>query len=379
MTGGTFMKAVLIGGLAAAAAVVVLISCSKDPVNPTPPSAPIPSVGIDEPLLITASSTMVPNSNNNQYTFELASVPIVQSGEFNDIEIKYTSRDACDEDVEVWNVDDNAWIQIAWGTTMVCSPVLTDYWRTLSERGLDARVYLDSGDRLQMRTEALSPVLRVLLINVDYDPIVLSQMDINATGVHVSGSTIWLAADNLSRVTTSGDPLPDVTTTPSPHHGLAWDGERFWTLARPPVGVEKFQGFTSRGVQDREFDGHADFAVENGMVFANNLLWTVRDGGRELLGVDLASSLQQGYISFPERLFLNTGGAVAVTHDGTDFYVAYPSTIKKVSMSGIELEDHPLTVERLVDLAWTGGALWIIHAGPRGVQTGGLFVSKFDL
>jgi hypothetical protein len=373
------MKAVLFGGLTAAALILVLNSCGKDPVDPAPAPTPIPSVGIDEPLLITASSPMVPNSNSNQHTFELASVPIVQSGEFNDIEIKYTSRDACDEDVELWNVDDNTWVQIAWGPTMVCSPVLTDYWRTLSERELDAREYLDSGDRLQMRTWAMSPVLRVLLINTDYDPIVLSQMDVDATGVHVNGSTIWLAADNLSRVTTGGNQLPDVNTTAPGHHGLAWDGERFWTLARPPVGVERFQGITQQGVQDREFDGHPDFAVENGMVFANNLLWAVRDGGFELLGIDLQSSLQQGYVDFPERLYLNTGGAVAVTHNGTDFYVAYPSTIKKVSMSGIELEDHPLTVERLVDLAWVEGALWIVHAGPRGVQTGGLFVSKFDL
>jgi hypothetical protein len=373
------MKAVLTVGLAATAVVLILISCSKDPLDPVPVPTPIPSVGIDEPLLITASSPMVPNSNNNQHTFELASVPIVQSGEFNDIEIKYTSRDACDDDVELWNTDAKDWTQIAWGTTMVCSPVLTDYWRTLSERGLDAREFLDSGDRLLMRSWALSPVLRVLLINADYVPIVLSQMDINATGVHVDGSTIWLAGENLSRVTIRGARQPDVNTTASRHNGLAWDGTRFWTLNRAGGSVETFYGITPQGVQDREFDGHPDFAVEDGMVFAKNLLWAVRDEGFELLGIDLVSSLQLGYIDFPDRLYLNTGGAVAVTHDGTDFYVAYPSAIKKVSMAGVELENHPLTVERLIDLAWTEGALWIIHTGPRGVQTGGLFVSKFDL
>lgn len=373
------MKHWVFGARVAAVLIVVVMACSKDPLEPAPTPVPIPSVGIDEPLLITASSQQVPAlSNNNQHTFELASIPIVQSGEFNDIEIQYTSGDACDDDVELFNDETKKWVQIAWGPVMVCSPVVTNFWRTMSERDLVPREFLDEGDRLVMRTAA-QPYLRVLKINSEYDPIALPPLDITASGIHVNGSTIWLASDNLSRVTTGGVKQPEIPASPDPCNGLAWDGERFWTLERPVVGDEVFYGITPLGVTECSFQGLNDFAVEDGMVFVNNLLWVVRSGGNELLGVDLDASCAGNLLNFSERLFLNTGGAVAVTHDGSDFYVAYPSTIKKVSMSGVELEDHPLTVERVIDLAWVDNALWILHTGPRGVKSGGQFVSKFDL
>ena len=78
-------------------------------------------------------------------------------------------------------------------------------------------------------------------------------------------------------------------------------------------------------------------------------------------------------------MYLTTYGAVAITHDGTDFYIAYSNSIKKVSMSGLELEDHPMTVGTVIDLAWVEGTLWMLHTGPLGVNSGSKYVSKFDL
>ena len=206
------MKAITRQCLTVTALILVLIACSKDPLQPVPVDTPIPSVGIDELLLITASTTQHPTlSTGDRHTFELAAIPIVQSGEFNDIEIQYTTTDACDEDVELFNFVSNKWDELASGPFMVCSPVITNWWRTLSERELDPDDYLDSGDRLVIRTLA-TPVLRVLKINDGYNPIALLPLDIDATGIYVLDSTIWLASTNLSRVTTRCGKQTEVTT-----------------------------------------------------------------------------------------------------------------------------------------------------------------------
>jgi hypothetical protein len=372
-------KTVVIRCLTASAVWLVFFSCSKDPLEPSPNPDPVPSVGLDEPLLITASTTQVPVlSNQDQHTFELAPITLVQTGEYNDIEFQYTTNDACDEDVEVFNFTTNGWDRIASGPWMACSPVITNWWRTLSEWNFTPENYVNDGGQLVMRTSA-DPSLRILKLNARHDPIALPPLDIEASGIRVLGSTIWLASDDLSRITIQGASLPSLPAPADPCCGLAWDGERFWTIDRGAGPVEVFCGITPLGVTECTFDGHHDFAVNDGLVCVDSLLWAVRSGGDELLGIDLALSSTTGSIEFPERLFLATGGAVALAHDGTDFYVAYESSIKKVSMSGVELEDHPLTVERVVDLAWVEGALWILHTGPRGVRAGGQFVSKFDL
>jgi hypothetical protein len=372
------MKSVIRWRVTVSVLILVLIACTKDPLEPVPVVTPIPSVGIDEPLLLAASSVQSPTSSaQDQHTFDLSSISIVQSGEFNDIEVKYITNDLCDEDVSLFNFENNVWAELATGPSMACAPPGVTWYRTLSERNLVPTDYLGSGDQLSMRTWA-QPTLRALKINAGYDPITLLPLDIDATGIHVLGSTIWLAASNLSRVTTRGVKLSDVATPMDPSEGLAYDGERFWALDETAGPDQVFRGITPQGVADKSFNGHDDFEVTRGMVCVDSLLWANR-GGTELLGINLEASVTNNQITFTQRVYLTTYGAVAITHDGTDFYIAYSNSIKKVSMSGLELEDHPMTVGTVIDLAWVEGALWMLHTGPLGVNSGSKYVSKFDL
>jgi len=377
--GRKIMKAVINRSVTVSVLILVSLACSKDPLEPAPVVTPVPSVGIDEPLLLAASSAESPTSSaRNLHTFELSGITIVQSGEFNDIEVMYVTSDACDEDVDLFNFETNAWDVLTTGPTMACAPVLTNWWRTLSERNLNPDDYINDGFQLSMRTWA-QPSLRALKINVDYDPIALLPLDINATGIYVLDSTIWLAASNLSRVTTRGAKLADVATPTDPSDGLAYDGERFWML-NGLVGLDQvFWGVTPQGVADCSFKGHDDFVVTRNMVYVDSLLWANRDG-HELLGINLEQSCANDLITFNDnRFYLTTGGAGAIAHDGTDFYIAYSNSIKKVSMSGLELENHPLTVGTVIDMTYIDDALWMLHTGPLGVNSGSKYVSKFDL
>ncbi len=367
------------GYFAVSLLVLVLIACSKDPLEPDPVVTPVPSVGIDEPLLIAASRVESPTSSaQNQHSFDLSSITIVQSGEFNEIEVMYVTNDMCDEDVDLFNFETNTWDELSSGPSMVCAPAVTNWWRTLSEQNLNPDDYLNDSFQLSLRTWA-QPSLRALKLNAGYDPIALVPMDIKATGLYVLGSTIWLGAENLSRVTTRGVKLTDVATPYISAEGLAYDGERFWVITGIVSSNQVFHGITPQGVVDCSFNGHDDFQVTRSMVCVDSLLWANRDGN-ELLGIHIEQSCANNEITFNDnRFYLNTSGAGAITHDGTDFYIAYSNSIKKVSMSGLELENHPLTVGSVIDMAYIDGALWIFHTGPLGVNSVSNFVSKFDL
>jgi hypothetical protein len=366
--------------LVSALLLAVVAGCSKDPVTPGGGGQPAPSLGIDELILITSSAPQLPDvSNNDQHTFELGSLDLVQQGEFGDFEVSYSTTNECDIDVGVYNFSRNGYDMIAHAPDPPCPTVPTNWSHTLSEQALTAEDFLNDSDQMVIRAWR-TPSVRALKLNPNYDPIALNPLDISATGIHVLGSTIWLAGDNLHRVTTSGNKQQDVTTTLDRHGGLTYDGELFWTVNfdSNPDGV--FYGFTPQGELACSFVGHNDFVTNYGMVYARDMLWVCSGGA--IGGINPDSACVYGYFPYPDDTEIRLpfpGTATAVTYDDTDFYLAVGDNIKKMSPAGLELESHPLTVEAIIDMAYVDESLWILHTGPRGVNTGGQFLTKFKL
>jgi len=367
--------------LVSALLVLVGAACSKDPVTPPGDEQPVSSLGIGEPLLINASDRQNPAlSNNNQHTFDLSSLALVQSGEFGDFEMRYSTSNSCDEDVDVFNFATNDWdIITERPDNPVCSPVGTNWSRTLSEQALVADEFLNDSYEMVIRTFR-TPTVRALKLNPNYNPIALNPFDIFASGIHVEGSTIWLAGANLHRVTTSGSQQPDITTSLAYHSGLAFDDQLYWTVDRSVTPWGRFYGFTPQGVESCSFAGSDDWETNDGMCYARELLWACRSGHYQLTGIDLATSCTDDFIKESEIIqfpFQEVG--TALTYDGTNFYVLAGENIEKISPAGLALESYPLTVEDIVDMVYVNGSLWILHTGPKGVITGGQFLTKFEL
>jgi hypothetical protein len=377
------MNAIIRWILVSISLTLMVFACSKDPVAPAGGDNPAPSLGINELILITASAPQAPDfSTGNRHTFELGSLSMVQNDEFGDFEISYTTTTSCDVDLDVYDFVLNGFEMLARAPGPgICSPVFTDQSHTLSEQALEAGDFLNDDDQMVVQVSR-TPSVRALKLNPKYDPIALNPLDISATGIHVLGSMIWLAGENLHRVTTSGVKQADVTTTLDGHGGLAYDGELFWSVnfAGNPDGV--FYGFTPQGDLACSFVGHNDFVTNYGMVYARDLLWVCNGSGGAIGAIDTDSACVYGQFPYPddtEIRFPFPGAATAITYDGTNFYLAVDDNIKKMSPAGLELDSYPLTVERVIDMAYVAGSLWILHTGPRGVNTGGQFLTKFKL
>jgi len=367
-----------------AVTLLALAGCSKDPVTPGGGGQSTPVLGIDELILITASGWEVPDfTTGAQHTFDLSSVALVQDGEYGDFEVRYTTFSSCDVDVDVFNFNvlHNDWDRIGFAPegTPICLAVQTGWSRTLSEQALQAEDHVNDDLELVIRA-SVTPSVRALKLNPNYDPIALNPLAIGASGIDIVGSTIWLAGDALHRVTTGGAKQPDVPTPLTFNSGLAYDGELFWTVDRSGSPWGRFYGFTPTGDEGCTFAGSDDWETNDAMVYARGLLWAFRPGHSHILGIDLEASCNADFITEDQVIAMPFGGTVtALAYDGTNFWVAVDGVVRKVSPAGMELEDHPFTVQEIVDMVYTNGSLWILHTGPLGVATGGQFLTRFKI
>lgn len=358
-------------------ALVLALGCSKDPVAPTEEPAPVPSVGIDVPLLVSASAPVNPSlTNGSQHTFDLSAVSLVQSGNTDDFEVTYTTPNSCDTDVEVFRVTNNTWDRLATATGGTCSPAFTTRSRTLTEQNLKAANYLTTSSQLIIRAGVI-PSLRAIDTIDGYEPILVSNRVTAARGVQMRRGVLWIAGQNLHQVNATGTWIGDVTTAIARHYGLAFDGTMFWSVDIEPAD-DIFFGFTPDGTINCSFVGSSNFPVNGAMVYLNDIMWAARANAAELYKVDLVASCAANSMTITQTVPIPVV-ATAIATDGTNFYIANDVSIKKINSAGTELENHPLTVDRVIDMTYSGNSLWILHTGPAGVQSRGVFLSKFDL
>jgi hypothetical protein len=372
---------------------VVAAGCVEDSVGP-PGGGSHLLPGLEDALLITASSPITPSQvNGEEYLFELGSLQMVQSGAFNDLDFVYESARGCDIDVEVLNYASGAWDRLA-SSQPGCPDAPRRHFRLFSERGLVARQYLDNLSRVGCRgytamNPSVAPQLRVLYLNPDYAPLPFGALDVKAYGGFTfDGQSIWLSGPSLYQLTPEGRLVREIrppATRPyaTSFKAVAIGPGRIWASGSAgSASSDTLYAYAADGTQACHFPVR-NYSV-SALAFAGSSLWVVgfdRVTGRyHILEVDPEASCSAGEAQVVKEIPSPTATPLAIASDGAEIVVAGPGAeIYKIAASGTVLGSYRPDLAWVSGLAWRDGVLWAVHSGPRGVHAESYFISRFRL
>lgn len=372
---------------------VLAAGCADDSVGP-PGGGSHLLPGLEDALFIAASSPITPSQvNGEEYLFELGSLPMVRSGEFNDFDFVYESARGCDIDVEVLNYASGRWDRLA-SSQPGCPDAPRRHFRLFSERGFVAREYLDNLSRLTCRgyttmNPSVAPQLRVLYLNPYYSALPFGLLDVKAYGGFTfDGQSIWLCGPSLYQLTPEGRLVREIrppATRPYPtsFKAVAIAPGRIWASGGAgSANTDTVYAYASDGTQVCRF-GVRNYSVP-ALAFVGSSLWVVgfdRVTSRyHILEVDPAASCSAREAQVVKEIPSPTATPLAIASDGSEIVVVGPGAeIYKIATSGTVLGWYRPDLAWISGLAWRDGVLWAVHSGPRGIHSESYFISRFRL
>jgi len=313
---------------------------------------------------------------------------LVRNGEFNEFDIGYTTlMTSCDTNMDVLNYNTLQWDRFSHfrlPLTGICGALGATHTHILAEQTLSASDYLDANNRMKIRpVSAGTPgmTIRALRINPKYKAMSLAAFyGVIARGLHYDGSVFWMGEFKLNKLSAAGEILEAIETPVYAHSGLAWDGEKFWTVGVGNLGGEvKIQAFDKAGALSCAIT--VAQTMKGGLTYSQDKLWVGALNGSDpvILVVDPPSSCLAGTAQIDETIPLAVTEINAMATDGTHIFVATDDELIKFTTYGVAVDTYDLPVEKVQGLSWHSGGMWMIHGGPLHVRTDGFFISRFQL
>jgi hypothetical protein len=271
--------------------------------------------------------------------------------------------------VDFYNTRTSQWDPVSVASIGICLSVFTDWERLISERNLTARNYLNGSNQLIVRAGP-KPGLRVFQVNPRFRSISLAPDGASARGIEIVGNMLWLVGSNkFFRYTTAGSPQAEVAAQ-NAWEALAWDGETFWTSNDGTV-----YSYSPQGAQQCSFGTPGN--SPSAMTWLDGRLWLAMGGN--LVKTNPVTSCLNGSVVTEGTVASPIPDPVGLATDGAHFYIASPSQVAVMTISGAVLDTYNFQVESVSGIAYAGGGLWVVHQGPKGARSRGQFLSRFLL
>jgi hypothetical protein len=336
---------------------------------------------MDEPVVMEETRALPPvKTAPGEFLFSFPDAPLIKGCAYEDIIVSYVTPSAADEEVWVFNHKKQSWDQIGFGPEpgSLYIAVFTRQGHFLSEKGLWAGDYVDADFRLRLRGARISEVsARAIKTNPGYSEVSIS-MPGTVDLITYGDSSLWIASSSnnvITNVLFSGEITKKITWPDAALYGLAFDGENLW-LAAYPHRIFKLDA-DGNVLVSFTFDAGAAAA----MTWGAGRLWLAKK--REILCIDPQASCKAGSAVVTEVIKDVFSGAdtriSGIAWDGSHLLVAGPDKIYKVTASGDVAGSYRLPPVQGNAIACDGAAIWVAHAGAKGLESRGQRLSRFKL
>jgi hypothetical protein len=341
---------------------------------------------IDEPIVLEVSEGVSGTEIiENEFLFDLSSIPMVVNKTFNDIEVAYGLPDTCDSPLYLYNFNNQDWDQLAFVTGSGCFAVLMTGFHTVRDLYGDVESYVDETGSLRIkRGEHVSPyAVRVLHLNENY----FAKRPLGETNIDVSGGLtydgIWFwassnASNRIYKINHNGKVVNEFDSPSGYPFGMAFDGKKLWVAD----GTDKIFQITRNGNVLCEFSVPTDYP--GGLAWGDNSLWLAEYPSPGLIHtfqIDPFASCASGSAVITRTFITPGGGSRGLAWDGENLLIASIKNkiIYRVNKEGTVLEEYALPVNTAQGLAWDGENIAFFSNGPKGYGNWGAKLNKFRL
>lgn len=367
---------------------------------------PTEALPLGEPIVLAQSNGVAPSSRTFDEatrivdaTFDLGSVELVREGRYNDLTVTYTTPSTCDEELLVFNVSTGLWDRIGFpdGQHFWCGAAISRHGHLFSSRDLLAHDCV--GPNLQVRVKgrwASPDSLYAFEMNPKYRPIPLliphtytwgqdayESIVYGLDGLTYDGESFWLSSnstDQLYRLSVAGELIEEFDAPSGYPFGMAYDGQNLWLAD----GTDRIFKLDRSGNALASFSVPTDFP--GGLTWGAGKLWLSEyQGPHRVFGIDADPSCSAGSAVVTTAFEIPGGGSPGLAWDGEHLIVpmnfdVYSSTkLYVMTAEGQLVRQYDLPVHSVQDIVWDGSALWMLHAGPRGVSGRDPVLSRFKL
>lgn len=362
---------------------ILLAFGCEESVTPRPPDGDADALGtqISERILLDASGDINPAQklDDDIYVFELATVTLVESGEYNDFDLTYYTGTTCDEDVWIFNCQLQTWDQFSYYPEAAsCGYGTTNQKHLFSAKRFKAEDYVDEESKLLLRSADIYDqypiVLRALKMNSNYHAVPLTK---GWNGITTDRKTLIVSSnayDKIYRYSFSGEMIREYPAPWRYPFSMDFDGNRFWLTD----GSDRIFALDKSMNPVSEFSVPTDFP--GGLVWVHGKLWMTEYEGEQLrtFVIDSDESCDTG-AAVIERIYLTPGGgARGIEYDGNHLLVLSDRLYKMTEEANV-VASYELPFTYATDIAWDGRTVWIINLGPREVRTRDIVISRFRL
>lgn len=370
------------------ALLLFFMGCSEEIVSPSECNICIPTIYIDDPIVIDASDYISPyNQIDYTYYFNLQDIDFVRDGLCNEIYYTYLSSTSCDTEVNIFQSIDSIWVQIsfteAYITGCVHSP--SQDYHLLSSRGLSPQECYVNGFELMLKGDLGRPEIKALRLNPNLYSIPIFPIDEEfvyySSGLTFDGEHLWITLDwnyfqKIYRLSINGEVLDtfSIPDPPSFSTALAFDGKYIWL-----AGTENIIKYTQQGDIASEFLGLG--GKNTGLAWGDNKLWLMgRFGGIDrIFSIDPVASCDSNRTIIVDTLTVPSQFIGGLAWDGENLLVS-SDRLYVIAPSDSVIEDFRIYANNYGrDIAWDGDAVWLLHRGTRQYSAKYVVLSRFLL
>lgn len=353
---------------------------------------------IDEPIILEVSEPVSPPEATEGHYIDMGEDPVVKSGDFNDFLVSYYTPDSCDRNVWIYNYRESEWKQIGFFREhQICYMAFTQQDHLLSARGIDASECLSDDDFLTLKGEGiLSRQVTAVRRNERYYALPLPAAS-DFSGLAYGEGSLWACTSDptlINRVSPTGV-MRELALAPGKYaSALAYNGANLWLIhstgqvlqtttdgellcaLSPPVGDVGFGDFFPSGhgievANERLWLAGYQAGYQDDHVFISEANPEVSCSKAELL---VTESFDIPMTSYPHGI-----SSRGLAWDGSCLLVASDSVLYKVTTGGTVVDEYPMPVKYVRDMAWDGEAVWMLCDGPKGIEARDPVIARFKL
>lgn len=364
--------------------IVISWGCSKDD---SPSTFHDPSTEqvmfIDEPIVLEKSEYILQTRlDSNIATFDIAAVPLVQQGTFNDIEISYGTSSSCDVDVSIYNQRKQEWDRLAYAVIGPCLTIPSWHGHLLSTKGFKAREYIGLDSRLRIRLPGPGGNLKIRFLRLHEQyaatPLLIDKPN-SSMGLTIDGDTYWTYSGTrkgFCRITKEGHIINTVPSLQRYPQGLAFDGQYFWQAD----GSNRIYKVSLNGSVRDSFFVPTDYP--DGLAHTGSALWLseyqTMKKPIKVYGIDPFASCAGDSAVVLSTFSLPYKYTTGLTWDGSHLLISADS-LYQVSTSGEVRRSWRLPVSVVGGIAVKDGIISIVSRGPLECIESDHVITRFKL
>ena len=364
--------------------IVISFGCSKDD---SPSTFQNPSTEqvmfIDEPIVLEKSDYILHTRvDSNIATFDIAGVPLVQKGTFNDIEISYSTPSSSDVDVLIYNQKKQEWDRLAYVISGGGLAIPGLHGHLLSSKGFKAREYIGIDSRLRVRFTSPGVYLKIrfLRLHEHYSatPLLIDKPNYSF-GLTTDGDTYWTYSGTrkgFCRITKEGYIVNTVPSLQRYPQGLAFDGQYFW---QADGSNRIYKVFLDGSVRDSFF---VPTDYPGGLAHTGSALWLSEYQSTnktvKVYDIDPVASCAGDSAVVLHTFSLPLAYTTGLTWDGSHLLISADS-LYQVSTLGEIRRSWRLPVSVVGGIAVKGDIISIVSRGPLECRESDQVITRFKL